>query len=174
MPFRARRRHISVFFLLFLVAAIATAPAALAQPALKADRILVLKSKRRLLLLRQGVVLKSYPIALGPHPRGPKRWEGDGRTPEGLYVIDGRLADSAYHLSLHISYPNEADLRRASAAGKDPGGKIMIHGMPERFGHTDPVRFFQDWTDGCIAVGNIAIEEIWNAVDDGTPIEIRP
>jgi murein L,D-transpeptidase YafK len=173
MPFRARRRYVPILFLLLLFITIA-APSGLAQPALKADRILVLKSKRRLLLLHHGVVLKSYSIALGSHPRGPKRWEGDGRTPEGLYVIDGRLADSAYHLSLHISYPSEADRERALAAGKDPGGKIMIHGMPERFGYAEPARFFGDWTDGCIAVDNTAIEQIWNAVDDGTPIEIRP
>lgn len=174
MPFRGRGRRLAALILMLLFAAVATAPPAAAQPVAKADRILVLKSKRKLLLLRGGVVLKSYPIALGPHPRGPKRWEGDGRTPEGLYVIDGRLAQTPYHLALHISYPSDADIARARAAGRDPGDAIMIHGMPERFGHTDPVRFFRDWTDGCIAVGNIAIEQIWNAVDDGTPIEIRP
>lgn len=174
MRYRGSRRRLAALVLVLLVGAVATAPMAAAQPLPKADRILVLKAKRRLLLLRDGVVLKSYPIALGPHPRGRKRWEGDGRTPEGLYVIDGRLAQTPYHLALHISYPSEADRARARAAGRDPGGEIMIHGMPDRFGHTNPVRFFRDWTEGCIAVGNIAIEEIWNAVDDGTPIEIRP
>jgi murein L,D-transpeptidase YafK len=174
MPFRGARRRLAALVLVLLVAAVATVPGAAARPVEKADRILVLKAKRRLLLLRDGVVLKSYPIALGRHPRGRKRFEGDGRTPEGLYVIDGRLVQTPYHLSLHISYPSERDRERASAAGRAPGGAIMIHGMPERFGRTDPVRFFRDWTDGCIAVGNIAIEEIWNAVDDGTPIEIRP
>ncbi len=174
MPFRGHSRRVAILFLVLIFAAVATAPPAAAQTIGKADRILVLKAKRRLLLLRGGVVLKSYPIALGSHPRGPKRREGDGRTPEGLYVIDGRLARTPYHLALHISYPDARDIRRARTAGRDPGDAILIHGMPAPFGRTDPVRFYRDWTNGCIAVGNIAIEEIWNAVDDGTPIEIRP
>lgn len=140
----------------------------------KADRILVLKSARLLELLRNGAVLKSYPIALGGHPRGTKRRRGDGRTPEGLYVIDGRNPDSRFHRALHISYPNAEDRALARAARRDPGDAIFIHGLPEGGGRTDPVRFFKDWTDGCIAVGNTAIEQIWNAVPDGTPVEIRP
>lgn len=140
----------------------------------KADRILVLKGKRELLLSRGDATLKSYPIALGSHPKGPKRQQGDGKTPEGVYVIDGRLSHSAYHLALHISYPSAADRTHAHAARVPPGSGIWIHGMPARFGRTDPVRFFRDWTNGCISVGNIAIEEIWRAVDDETPIEIRP
>jgi murein L,D-transpeptidase YafK len=140
----------------------------------KADRILILKARRRLELLRGDVVLKSYPIALGRHPRGPKRRLGDQRTPEGIYVIDGHFTHTPYHLALHISYPNNLDRARARDLGQSPGGAILIHGMPARFGHTDPVRFFRDWTKGCVAVGNIAIEEIWDAVDDGTVVEIRP
>lgn len=162
---------------ILLCAAAATIAAALPQSAQaleKADRILVLKGKRELELLRGDVVLKSYPIALGRHAKGPKRRKGDGRTPEGLYVIDGRLAHTPYHLALHISYPSDSDRARAREAGRHPGGAIFIHGMPARFGRTDPVRFFRDWTNGCIAVGNIAIEEIWKAVDDGTVVEIRP
>jgi murein L,D-transpeptidase YafK len=149
-----------------------TAP--LATAPLKADKVLVLKSKRRLVLLRNGVVLKSYRIALGPQPRGPKRQSGDGKTPEGLYTIDGRNEHSAYHLSLHISYPNPDQQVSAIAAHLDPGGDIFIHGLPTGFVDADRVRFRKDWTEGCIAVENVAIEEIWNAVDDGTPIEIRP
>jgi murein L,D-transpeptidase YafK len=145
-----------------------------AQPMEKADRILVLKSTRELQLLHGDMLLKSYPIALGWRPKGPKRRQGDGRTPEGVYFIDGRLTRTPYHLALHISYPKELDRARARQAGHRPGGDILIHGMPARFGHTDPVRFFRDWTNGCIAVGNIAIEEIWNSVDDGTTVEIRP
>ncbi len=140
----------------------------------KADRILVLKKQRQLQLLRGDTVLKSYPIALGSHPVGPKRRRGDGRTPEGVYTIDGRTRHTAYRLALHISYPNTKDRERARAAHAFPGGNILIHGMPARFGRTDPVRFLKNWTNGCIAVGNIAIEEIWDAVDDGIPIEIRP
>jgi murein L,D-transpeptidase YafK len=141
---------------------------------LKADRVRVLKAKRLLLLLRNGEVVKTYPIGLGRHPRGPKRRYGDGRTPEGLYMIDGRTRRTPYHRALHISYPNFGDVVRARAAGVRPGGAIFIHGMPASFGHHDPVKFFVDWTNGCIAVGNIAIEEIWDAVDDGTLIDLMP
>ncbi len=168
-----RRHPVLGFGLMALLALWAPSPA-MAQAPGKADRILVLKAKRQLLLLRDRVVLKSYPIALGRHPKGPKRRRGDGRTPEGVYVIDYRFTDTPYHLALHISYPSAEDEARATVAKVRPGGDILIHGMPARFGHTDPVRFFRDWTNGCIAVGNTAIEEIWQATDDGTPIEIRP
>jgi murein L,D-transpeptidase YafK len=141
--------------------------------AVKADRILVLKEKRELLLMHGKVVLKAFPIALGFRPIGAKRWEGDGRTPEGVYQIDGRLPDSHYHLALHISYPNANDQLRADAAQRPVGGAIMIHGMPEWFEGDRELLFAADWTNGCIAVSNAAIEEIWLAVDDGTPIEIR-
>lgn len=156
-----------------------TEPSNFTEPAARlgigiADKILVLKSERRLELLRNGVVLKSYPIALGFNPHGPKRAEGDGRTPEGVYTIDGRHAHSPYHLALHISYPTPTQEARAAALDRDPGGAIFIHGLPARFGHLDPARFYKDWTDGCIAVGNSAIEEIWRAVADGTVVEIRP
>jgi murein L,D-transpeptidase YafK len=148
-----------------------------AQPApampLKADHVLVLKHKRQLLLMLGNKVLKRYTIALGFHPKGAKRWEGDGRTPEGSYVIDSRLSNSHYHLALHISYPNATDTARAAALHQPPGGAIMIHGMPSWFGRDD-LQFTADWTNGCIAVSNSAIEEIWHAVDDGTRIEIRP
>jgi len=144
------------------------------EPLPKADRILVLKSERKLLLLRDGAVLRSYPIALGPHPLGPKRASGDGKTPEGVYVIDGRHPHSPYHMALHISYPDAADRARSSAAHTDPGDAIFIHGLPAWYGPNDPDRFYKDWTEGCISVGNTAIEAISAAVDDGTPIEIRP
>jgi murein L,D-transpeptidase YafK len=151
-------------------------PAAARQSVIaKADRILVLKSARKLFLLRGGAVLRAYPIALGPHPVGAKRVRGDGRTPEGVFVIDGRHAHSPYHLALHISYPNPANGAQSVAAQADPGGDIFIHGLPTWYnGPGDPVRFEKDWTEGCISVGNRAIAEIWAAVDDGTPIEIRP
>jgi murein L,D-transpeptidase YafK len=151
--------------------ALAVRPASAAP--LKADHVLVLKHKHELLLMLGRKVLKRYPIALGFHPKGAKRWEGDGRTPEGSYVIDSRLANSHYHLALHISYPNAADEARAAARHQAPGGAIMIHGMPSWFGRDD-LQFAADWTNGCIAVSNSAIEEIWRAVDDGTRIEIRP
>lgn len=170
-----RRCHPILGLSLLMLLALWTPPSpAVAQAPGKADRVLVLKAERELLLLRGGFVLNSYPIALGRHPKGPKRRRGDGRTPEGVYVIDYRFSGTPYHLALHISYPDAEDTARALVDHLRPGGDILIHGMPARFGHTDPVRFFRDWTDGCIAVGNIAIEEIWQAVDDGTPIEIRP
>lgn len=150
-------------------------PPASYAPPLKADRILVLKSARKLELLHGRTLLKTYPIALGQHPIGTKRASGDGRTPEGTYYIDARQPASRYHLALHISYPNATDRARATAAGRDPGGNIMIHGLPNGYrGPLDPVRFYKDWTDGCISVGDTAIEEIWAAVSVGTPIEIRP
>ncbi len=136
------------------------------------DRIVVIKHERVLRLEYRGDVLKSYPIALGRHWKGAKREKGDGRTPEGVYLIDGRTRVTPYHLALHLSYPNAAD--RARAGGRALGGAIFIHGMPARFGRTDPVRFFVDWTNGCISVGNHAIEEIWDVVADGTAVEIRP
>lgn len=170
--------HLSLLRRIWLLVAIAGAIGGMPAPSLawspKADRIVIIKSHHVLELVRDGAVLKSYPIALGRHPIGPKRRRGDSRTPEGVYIIDGRTTKTIYHRELHISYPNARDLARAKAAHVNPGGQIFIHGMPPRFGHTDPVRFFRDWTNGCIAVGNIAIEEIWDAVSDGTAVEIRP
>jgi murein L,D-transpeptidase YafK len=164
---------VAVFLVIFLGLCVGFAQAGQLASA-KADRILVLKSERELILLRHGTVLQTFPIALGPHPLGPKRVRGDGRTPEGLYVIDGRHAQSPYHLALHISYPNAADRAQADAAHANPGGDIFIHGLPAWYGPNDPDRFYKDWTKGCISVGNTAIEKIWAAVDNGTVIEVRP
>jgi murein L,D-transpeptidase YafK len=140
----------------------------------KADRVIVLKGQRRLLLLHGGETLKAYTVALGPAPQGHKSREGDGRTPEGTYRLDARNPRSRFHRALHISYPNESDRARAVAAGASPGGDIMIHGLPNGLGWIGKLHRFVDWTDGCIAVTNREMEEIWRAVDDGTPIEIRP
>ena len=149
--------------------------AAFALPLLKVDKILVLKSARKLELLRGGTVVKIYPIALGANPVGPKHLAGDGRTPEGIYTIDARQPHSLYHLALHISYPSAADRALAAAAERDPGGDIEIHGLPGWYeGPLDPAHFEKDWTHGCISVGDRAIEEIYAAVDIGTVIEIRP
>jgi murein L,D-transpeptidase YafK len=149
-------------------------PVAFAPPA-KVDKILVLKSARKLQLFTDGIVVKTYPIALGAHPIGPKRVAGDGKTPEGIYTIDARQPHSRYHLALHISYPNSSDRASAAAADRDPGGDIEIHGLPGWYGGPlNPVHFEKDWTHGCISVGDGAIEEIYAAVELGTPIEIRP
>jgi len=110
-------------------------------------------------------------LQFGDSPQGHKRFEGDERTPEGRYVIDWGNPNSRYHLSLHISYPNAADRAYARARGRSPGGMIMLHGQPNGWGEG---RVPGDWTDGCIALSNAEIEALWEAVPDGTPIEIRP
>lgn len=143
-------------------------------PTSRVDRIVVEKAARRLTLLSGGQVLKSYRISLGHNPLGPKHHAGDGRTPEGTYLVDSRNSGSAFHLSLHVSYPNSADLAQAAAAGVPPGGNIMIHGMQNGFGWIGRLHRLRDWTDGCIAVTDTEIEEIYRAVPDGTVIEIRP
>jgi murein L,D-transpeptidase YafK len=143
-------------------------------PGTKADRIVVYKGERRLSLYRDGQLLKSYHASLGGAPVGPKRREGDGRTPEGSYIIDGRLAHTPYHLALHISYPDARDRVWAAAHHVSPGGAILIHGIGYVRGGVTEAEARSDWTDGCIAVTNREIEEIWAAVDDGTPIDIKP
>ena len=140
----------------------------------KADLVRVDKSERRLELLHKGTVLRSYRVALGNAPEGHKREEGDERTPEGRYVLDWRNPGSSFHKSIHISYPNAADRAAAKAAGRDPGGLIMIHGQPNGFGWWSWLLQLVDWTDGCIAVTDAEMDEIWTMVDNGTPIEITP
>lgn len=139
-----------------------------------ADRILIEKKARRLMLISQGEVLKSYKIALGGNPIGPKERQGDNKTPEGTYVIDGRNKDSRFHLSLHISYPNERDKKRAKKLGVSPGGDIMIHGIKNGFSWAGDVHTEVDWTKGCIAVTDEEIEEISELAPNGTIVEIRP
>lgn len=137
-----------------------------------ANKILVEKAKRSLTLYRDETLLKRYHISLGKNPIGPKRRQGDFKTPEGLYIIDEHKSDSEYHLALHISYPNQQDKEYASKQGLDPGDNIMIHGRPDNFEKRR--RKKRDWTHGCIAVTNHEIEEIWRLVPDGTKVEIRP
>jgi murein L,D-transpeptidase YafK len=139
----------------------------------QADLILVEKSKRRLTLLKNDQPIAEYTIALGPTPTGHKQYEGDGRTPEGRYEIDWRNANSIAHLSLHISYPNAADAAHANDHDKSPGGDIMIHGILNGWGFVGTLHRFVDWTNGCIAVTNPEMREIWSLVPNGTPIEIK-
>lgn len=152
----------------------ATQPTATPIPEGRADRILVLKAERRLLLLQGTQTLREYKIALGSSPVGPKEVQGDGKTPEGRYLIDYRNPRSQFHLSLHISYPSPADTARAQKRGAHPGGMIMIHGLGKDAGHIGALHRMTDWTQGCIAVTNEEIEEIWRLVPDGTPIDIQP
>ena len=139
-----------------------------------ADRVVVAKADRTLTLYRGASALRTYKIALGWNPEGHKGEEGDGRTPEGVYVIDARNAQSAFHRSLHISYPNADDRRRAGRRGVRPGGAIMIHGLPNGLGLLGKTHTLRDWTAGCIAVTDEEIEEIWRMVPNGTKIEIKP
>jgi murein L,D-transpeptidase YafK len=140
----------------------------------QADLILIVKSERTMTLMRQGKVLKTYKVALGQEPRGAKTQLGDNRTPEGEYTIDLRNPHSQFHLALRISYPNQAHRERAGKLGVDPGGAIMIHGLPAAYAWLGPMHRHTDWTLGCVAVTNPEIEEIWKMVPLGTRVEIRP
>jgi len=140
----------------------------------QAARVVVNKSDRILHLVRDGRILRSYPVSLGGRPEGHKEEEGDLRTPEGEYLLDWRNPVSDFYMSIHVSYPNDRDLRRARAAGRDPGGMIMIHGLPNDSPPTRTDYLGEDWTDGCIAVSNQAMIDIWLSVADNTPITILP
>lgn len=139
-----------------------------------ADKIVVNKSKRELLLFQGQKLIRSYRVALGRAPVGPKESEGDGKTPEGVYKINGKYAQSAYHMALRVSYPNTKDREHAQRRGLAPGGDIMIHGLPSGYGLIGAAHRLKDWTEGCIAVTNAEIEEIWRLVTNGTTIQINP
>ena len=139
-----------------------------------ADRIVVHKAARRLELLQGGEVLRSYKVALGLIPTGHKEREGDFRTPEGNYRLTRRNARSDYFLSIQISYPGPDDLKRAKAGGWEPGGAIMIHGMPNTLKREPTYYETRDWTDGCIAVSNADMVEIWMLTRNDLPIDILP
>ena len=140
----------------------------------KADSVLVVKSQSRLYLMKQGAVMSSFAVTFGKQPRGHKQQRGDGRTPEGRYVLDYKNAGSSYYKSIHVSYPNTKDRENARRLGVDPGGEIMIHGQPNGWGWAAPILQLFDWTDGCIALSNRNMDRVWDAVDAGTPIEIKP
>jgi len=140
----------------------------------KADRIVVVKSTRTMTLMSGGQVLKTYKVALGGQPVGAKQRTGDHKTPEGLYVVQFKVPNSRFHRGLYISYPNAADRERARKMGVNPGGNIEIHGLGDKYGWIGAMHQQTDWTDGCIAVTNEEIDEIWPLVAAGTPVEIRP
>jgi murein L,D-transpeptidase YafK len=150
-----------------------------ATPALKseperANLIRIEKAARTMTLLRGDQVLKTYKVALGGNPIGDKVQEGDRKTPEGRYAITYKNTKSRYHLSLRISYPDATDIAEAERLGVSPGGDIMIHGLPNGFGAAGANHLLRDWTDGCVAVTNEEIEDIWQIVDLGTEVDIRP
>ena len=138
------------------------------------DRVVVKKAQRRLLLMRGGNVVRTYHVALGLSPEGQKERSGDFRTPEGTYRLEKRNPRSDFFLSIKVSYPNETDLRRARARHWDTGGSIMIHGLPNQLKHEPEYYESHDWTDGCIAVSNSDMTEIWMLIPDDVPIDIVP
>jgi murein L,D-transpeptidase YafK len=140
----------------------------------QADKVVVIKSKRIMMLMRDSDILKVYRVALGKQPNGRKIKSGDQKTPEGTYVLDSRKSDSKFYRAIHISYPNESDMLKAKRLGCSPGGAIMIHGLPKKLEDIGKAHRLWDWTDGCIAVSNSEMEEIWEFVPDGIPIEIKP
>jgi murein L,D-transpeptidase YafK len=156
-----------------LLAVSMTAQSTPATP-LRADHVVALKKERTLELFSQGKVIKTYKVALGGVPVGPKTTRGDHKTPEGVYVLDFRNAHSQFYKAIHISYPNEHDRVLARKSRVSPGGDIFVHGLPSGFGAIGAAHRLKDWTDGCIAVTDEEIDEIWKAVPDGTQIEIRP
>lgn len=138
------------------------------------EKVLVLKSAHQLQLIADGKPLRTYRISLGKQPRGAKLMEGDKRTPEGFYWVDWRKVSDRFNLAMHISYPNVSDSARARREGVDPGGMIMIHGTPDTYDYPENLFHTLDWTDGCIAMRNMDMREVWGLVPDGTMIEIRP
>lgn len=139
-----------------------------------ADRVVVEKEKRKLHLVKDGKPFRTFDIALGLSPIGDKQEEGDNRTPEGRYLLDARNPDSDYFLSIHISYPDVRDRQEARRLGVDPGGQIMIHGQPNVPNYSAAYYASSDWTNGCIAVSNSDMIDIWLMTPDDVPIEIRP
>ena len=156
-----------------LILSLAAAPQAAAQP-LRADKILIEKAERRMTLLWKGTPVRMYSVSLGGSPVGKKQCQGDQKTPEGIYSITGRNLYSAYHRSLRISYPNAEDVANARQLRCRPGGDIMIHGLPNGGRWSEKEHASTDWTLGCIAVTDLEIEESWDAVPNGTVVEIRP
>jgi murein L,D-transpeptidase YafK len=147
---------------------------AIADPDKSVDRILIEKNKRTMSLMSGTEVLKTYKVALGKQPTGPKERQGDHKTPEGIYAVDAKVSNSKFHKALHISYPNSVDRERAKKLGVSPGGDVEIHGIGEGWEWLGAKHRLYDWTDGCIAVTNEEIDEIYPLVRVGTVVEIRP
>lgn len=145
---------------------------ALAGP--KADKVRVVKSKKRLYLIKEGEVFATFRVKFGADPKGHKVQQGDEKTPEGLYYLTYKNSDSAYYKSIHISYPNAEDKENARRLGVDPGGDIMIHGQPNGYEWATFFTQMVNWTDGCVALTNSDMDKVWDAIDPGTPIEILP
>src|SRR4029078_3853374 len=153
---------------------IQTTPVVDIRSRLVADSIVVEKGRRTLTLFQAGFKVRTYKIALGKQPGGDKIQKGDGRTPEGVFRIDFKNPQSKYHMALHVSYPDATHLQRANQLGVSPGGDIMVHGLPPAYADYGASHSEFDWTEGCIAVTDNEIEEIWRAVPSGAAIQIKP
>ena len=140
----------------------------------KADSVLVVKSERRLYLVIRNEVFASFTVSFGAKPVGHKKMQGDERTPEGHYILDYKNSKSKFYKSIHISYPNSEDRANARKLGVDPGGNIMIHGQPNGWGWTSSIIQLFHWTEGCVGLSDKDMDQVWAAVDPGTPIEIKP
>lgn len=150
-------------------------PVAVAQnSSFSVDRLVVYKRERKLVLFSHGKEVRSYKVAMGGEPVGPKSRQGDHRTPEGVYVLDSRNPSSHFYKAFHISYPNAKDIAAARKLGVSPGGDIMLHGLPKEYAWVGKGHALHDWTDGCVAVTDEEMDEIWKLVRVGTPIEIKP
>ena len=165
---------VSLLLLVGIPAPVSAAPADGTAFVEKVDRVLVVKTERMLYLLRDDHIVASYRVALGRSPVGPKVFQGDGRTPEGLYRLERRNVGSRFYRSIQISYPSSRDYAEAWKYGNQPGGLVMIHGQAADAGTSYYGSRNWDWTEGCIAVSNAEMDEIWAATEEGTPIEILP
>ena len=161
-----------IFIVIFCSTSTLASPAQLTKA--KVDLVVVSKSESKMSIYHQGKVLKTYRIAMGDAPKGHKLKEGDQRTPQGRYILDYKKSDSAFYKSIHISYPNEEDKLRANALGVSPGGMIMIHGQNPNSSLTPRQAQQYNWTNGCIAITNKEMDELWRVIEEGTPIEIWP
>jgi len=159
------------FLLIILLLILQTANGESAQ---EPDAVLVIKSERRLYFINKGERFASFPVTFGAKPTGHKQARGDNRTPEGHYILDYKNSNSAYYKSIHISYPNAKDRENARRLGVDPGDNIMIHGQTNGWEWAAPIVQLFSWTNGCIALSNSDMDQVWTAIDPGTPIEIRP
>jgi len=166
--------RIGLFIILLIISCLLLWSATSALSVQKADAVLVIKSERRLFLMNNGKPFASFRATFGMNPKGHKQQLGDERTPEGHYVLDYKNRNSKFYKSIHISYPNAKDRESARKRGVNPGGEIMIHGQTNGWGWAFFVVQWFPWTDGCVALSNRDMDRVWEAVDPGTPIEIRP
>jgi len=174
LSFSGSSRDTALATLTVATPTISHAPMMNVKGVLAADSLVVEKAKHTLTLYQAGFPVRTYAVALGKEPTGDKQRIGDNRTPEGLFRIDFKKAQSKFHMALHISYPDAAHIQRARALGVSTGGDIMIHGLPPAFKDYGAAHREFDWTEGCIAVTDEEIEEIWRAVPQGAPIQIKP